>query len=727
MRTEECLSALPPESFFLTRYRSTPLPESVPCFHYRVIARRLAKEEEASTLAKLAYRLSKLNGGIPVVRLSGRTLVSFEELTLLDTGAKGKKIKFVEKAPLTYHTAAGKKALLRLVRGYIKTRAADKNFIVGVADFILSPRFRMTDNGGLMGLQTGVVFTVDLDPTNSLVLECDMRSKILRQTPLSQRLVEEEDFDPIGREVSSLKVAETLVVEKVLEQRVGEKDDRLGMSVLEYNKGNDRYDKDVDPDPNCPVIACRAVEGSKTYHYDSQLLFETLSLRAARKLDGQFASELADATRMDTAERERFCSYFVRQLAGEGELEWLTFNGHAEVVGRGNDYKAFNVALPRDNLVFHGKKKGSSIERGIIDYGLLGKLGKVKLGVLYPQTRAKGAETFTNNLVDGLTELCRGRGSFKTVFEGAYSPRNPFNIQAAVAELAASEADLALVLLPGRGSGSPYVLLKSELAKQRFPSQMIHLDTHLSRRELVNILVGVTSKLGRCENWQLGKLLWAPDLFIGVSSGRVDEERLAAVATAFDKNGTALDVTVEMFAQAGDKIGESRLLHLLEGALLAYRTVHGNLPTAVVVHRDGEFPERTYRRVWNHFRELGITMTLVALDIGLPPRVGRFSRDRREPPTPGTLILTGDESGMVITSSPRGNRGCPRPVAFRRVAGLVDIRAVGGHIFWLSRAHMGSITPPRLPVTVHFARKVIRMARDGLVPHGTMGKRMLFV
>ena len=727
MRTEECLSALPAESFFITRYRSAPLPETVLSYQYRVVTRRLAKEDEASVLAKLAYRLSKLNGGIPVVRLSGRTLVSFEELALLDTGNKGKTVKFVERVPLTYHTAAGKRALLRLVRGYIKSRAATKNFIVGVSDFVLSPRFRMKDKEDLMGLQTGVVFTVELDATNSLVLECDMRSKILRLAPLSERLTKDDDLDLVGRQVSSIKVAETLVVEKVLEQRVGDKDERLGMSVLEYNKANDRYEEGSEPSPDCPVIACRALEGSKVYHYDSQLLHETLSLRGAKKLDSQFASQLADATRMDTAERERFCSYFVRQLKGEDKVDWLTFNDHADVVGRSNDYRAFNVALPRDNLVFAKKKRGSSIERGIINHGILGKVGKVEIGVLFPQGRDKGAETFTSHVLEGLDDLCRHSGSFEVVFRRDYSPRNPFNIQAAVAELAASGAAMALVLLPSRGSGSPYVLLKSELANQRFPSQMIHMDTHLSKRELANILVGVTSKLGRCENWQLDKLLWAPDLFIGISAGRVDEERLAAVATAFDKKGSALDVTVEIFSQPGEKIGESRLLHLLEGALLAYRTVHGNLPNAVVVHRDGEFVEINYRRVWNHFRELDITMTLVAVDVGLPPRVGRFTRDRKEPPSPGTCVLTGDASGLVITSSPRGSRGCPRPVAFNRVSGLVDIRAVGGHIFWLSRAHKGSIVPPRLPVTVHFARKVIGMARDGLVPHGTMGKRMLFV
>ena len=202
---------------------------------------------------------------------------------------------------------------------------------------------------------------------------------------------------------------------------------------------------------------------------------------------------------------------------------------------------------------------------------------------------------------------------------------------------------------------------------------------------------------------------------------------MAAVATAFDAAGHALDVTVEIFEQEGEAIGESRLLHLLEGALLAYRSVKGNLPGAVVVHRDGTFLEAGCQRVWKHFRDLGVTMTLVEVDVGLPPRIGKLRGDAREAPAPGTLVLTSEDEGYVITSAPGGGRGCPLPVGFRRVAGLVDLRALGSHVFWLTRAHVGSVMPPRLPVTVHFARRVLELAGEGLVPQGTMGSRMLFV
>jgi len=723
--TEECLRSLPAEEFFLTRYRSAPLPERVDAFSYRVVARKLSSEREASVLATVAYRLGRRNDGMPVVRLSGRTLVAGEELGVLDV-EDGVTVEPLGPEPLAYHSAVGRRALLRLVRGYLKERAADHGFVVGFADFVLSPRFRLTDEAGRMGLQTGVVFTLELSTTNCLELDCDMKSKILRQQSIAARLAEEPSFDPRGATVSSLTVAETLVVHDVLTRRVGDVDAELGMSIVDYNRANGRYPADLVPDPDSPVVVCRAEPSGKLYHYDGQVLHETLDLRQARSLDKAFAARLADATRMDTSERERFCTYFVKQVSEGNGPPFIAFQPHADVVGRGNGYRAWNVALPRDNLVFGGERTAAGIERGVLEHGCFSLPDRVVLGVLHPASRGKGAETFVGTLLEGLTEVGRGC-TFDVVFSGGYEPRNPFKIQAAVAELAASKAELAIVLLPGRGEGSPYGMLKAELAKRRLPSQMLHLDTRLSRRELVNVLVGVTSKLGRSENWRLGRLLWPPDLFVGLGAGRVDDERVAAVATAFDGTGRALDVTVEVFGQADDGIGESRLLHLLEGALLAYRSVHGHLPTAVAVHRDGEFVEHRYRRVWSHFKDLGVAMTLVAVDVALPPRVGRFRRDRREPPDPGTLVLTDESSGLVITSAPHGSRGCPRPVAFRRVAGLVGARAIGGHLFWLSRAHTGSVEPPRLPVTVHFARKVVDMVREGLVHQGTMGARMLFV
>jgi len=726
-KVSECFRPLPPERFFLTRYCTETLPERIDAFQYRVMARRLAARDEASILARLALRLSRSNDGIPVVRLSGKTLVSLEALENLELDEKRFTIEPIDASPLAHRSTAGRRALIRLVRGYVKRAAARHGFIAGVSDFILSPRFRLTDSKGIMALQTGVVFELSLGPANALVLDCDMKSKILRQQSLKERLESGEISEPRGLMVSSLVDSETFEVEAVLDRTVSERDRKLGCSVLQYNQRLSRYPASLDPDPSSPVVACRVGERGRVYHYDSQLLHETLDLKSARRIDRDFAAELAEATRLDTSERERFCSYFVDKVKAPGP-DWLRFVFEPAFVGRRNTYRAFDVALPADNIVFGQERHHSSIEKGLLEHGLFSSPGVVKLGVLLPSSREKGAATVLEKALDGLASVCPGVPDFQVVYEGHYQPKNPFRIKGAVDELVSSEAEMALVLLPGRGQGSPYHLLKGELARHRFPSQMLHLDTSLSRRELVNLLVGFTAKIGRSENWRIGKLLWPPDIFVGISSERIDEERMAAVATAFSSTGRALDVTVEVFANASPIIPESRLLHLLEGAFLAYRNKFGILPAAAVLHRDGPFQESSYGRVWKHFQELGVSLNLVAIDVGLPPRIGCLRGDAKESPPPGTLVVTGEDQGLLITSgAPIGGRGCPRPIGFERVMGRIDICALAGHIFWLSRAHVGSIRPPRLPVTIHFARKVVGLVREGLVPQGTMGSRMLFV
>lgn len=339
-----------------------------------------------------------------------------------------------------------------------------------------------------------------------------------------------------------------------------------------------------------------------------------------------------------------------------------------------------------------------------------------------------------------MTEMAGASGTlFQIAWKGTYHMDNPFKIRNAIEDYVKSSSDIALVFLPPRGGKSPYVMLKSELSRTRCASQMIHGGGNLSQRQVVNLLIGITAKVGNSENWQLDKLLWAPDLFVGLTASAASDNRQVVVATAFDSKGKALDVTVEIFDNVipGGKSGgspgghdsiisEARLLHLMEGALLGYRSKVGTLPKSVVIHRDGEFPESNYSRVWEHFTELGVKCVLVEIDAGLPPRIGMNRGDSTTSPPPGTLFLTSDSEGFLISTKPWG-KGSPLPVSFARIGGTTDIVAIGHQLFWLSRAHMGSVVPSRLPVTIHFARKVSAMALQGVIPQGTMGSRMLFL
>ena len=731
-----CSRALAPGSCFITRYRAEQLPSFIPLYLYSVFS-KIPPDTESSTMGRVGGELTRINE-IPVVRFRGKTLVSPRELSFLEVSVQGIKVESSGTIRINTLGVDERKAILRLALLSIKSAAAESGFVTGISNLILSPRFRLEDEQKTAGLQSGVVFSVDLDESNVLVLDCDMKSRILSQQSVASRILADKNFNPVGLVVSSLQSVESMTIEKVTDRSVSKKVKALGQSIFAYNDERGNYDFLEKIHKHAPVVACSVGDAFKTYDYDSQLLFESLDFRAIRKVDPDFAATVSDYTKMDISERESFLSFFVRKLRSEKMPLWLTFAQEPEVAGDGNPYTAWNVALPQDNLIFGKNRKicgqngrSSSVEEGIKEFGLHSLPETIRIGLLYPEGSLDiDYSSYGRKLVQDLVEMSRaGQDVFSIHWEGTYNSLNPFRIKSAIEEYSQSGSDIALVLLPPRGGKSPYVTLKAELSKSRCASQMIHYDPHVSQRQIVNVLVGVTSKIGNSGNWCIDRLLWSPDLFVGLSAAAHSDGRQVVVATAFDSRGRALDVTVESFESGdspGNVITRARLLHLIEGSLFGYRCQSGQMPRSVVVHRDGEFVESSYNSVWEHFEELGVQCTLVEVDRGLPPRIGTTSGGGKVSPPPGTLFRVSDTQGFLITTQTEG-RGAPKPVGFSRIGGTMDIVSIGHQIFWLSRAHMGSVMPSRLPVTIHFARKVSDMVVQGTVPQGTMGPRLLFV
>jgi hypothetical protein len=754
MEFSECSRPAPAGTCFITRYRTPSLPPFLSLFLYGVTWDKILEDNESSEMGRLAMELSIANDNAPVVRYKGKTFVSISELSTVDTGRKNVTILPHGVVRMSTLGSDEKRAIIRLAVAAVKNSAAQAGFITGISNFVLSPRFRVEDENHIVGLQSGVVFSLVADSTNALILDCDMKSKIMMQESIASRMKRDREFNPKGLVVSSLSSVESMVVERVTGDLVSSKNSGLGTSIFSYNKKRGNYGGLGKVSRDSPVVTCSVGDAPRHYDYDSQLLYETLDFKGVKKLDIDFAAKVSDLTKMDMAERKSFCTFFVKKLKNDLLPDWLSFSTSPEVDGVENNYSVLDVALPSENLVFGKGKRHSSVEKGIISHGLFSLPPVIRLGILIPEddgldSKQSGYdyESFAGSLIDNMTTMAGASSElFQIAWKGTYHMNNPFKIRKAIDDYAKSSSDIALVFLPPRGDRTPYVMLKSELSRTRCASQMIHCGGNLSQSQVVNLLTGITAKVGNSENWQIDKLLWAPDLFVGLTASSATDNRQVVVATAFDSKGKALDVTVEIFdnmvpigkhglpsrgqgaATRGQDsvISEARLLHLLEGALLGYRSKVGTLPKSVVIHRDGEFPECNYSRVWQHFDELGVKCTLVEVDTGLPPRIGMNTGDSTVSPSPGTLFLTSDSEGLLISTQP-WEKGSPLPVAFARIGGTTDIVAIGHQLFWLSRAHMGSVLPSRLPVTIHFARKVSAMALQGVIPQGTMGSRLLFI
>ncbi len=717
----------------LTRFRGKPLPEAVPLYSYRTRANRLDAAAERRRLGRICHALSEANDSTPVVAgRDGRTLLAPAPLKTLACGDASVRIE--EEGKVSYKTFTGttRRLLEKIGTGLVKQQAARHGFVVGLENFVLSPKYRLEDRATKTALQTGVEFAIHIRADGGCHMDCDMRSRILLLVPLS-RLIRDQGVDPRGMEVTMRSSNFTMIVKEVVPAKASDPDERLGVSIMEYGLARGYYEG-LEPDPEAPLVKCAVGERGRIYTYDSALLYRVLDLEDLQALSPAVCSTFRDAARMTIEERLSFCRYFVSKV-GVTSQPWLCFNPEPVTCGRGNDFTTVSCAVPRDNLIFHGGARAPDAREGMRTAGPLSPPPRITLRMLVPEGRKERAEATRRRLLEGLSSLPNVSTAWEVLDTREYPTANPFRLRELMEELSRlPEADILLVFLPPRHEETPvsYRILKAEAARTRLPSQMISIDAPLEEERILHIYLGITAKSGKGESWRIDRLLWHPELFVGISC-EMDEgsHSWTAAASAFDGQGRPLDVTIENYksADGARTIPESRLIHLLEGALLAYRHRYYDLPRTIVLHRDGPLYEANLRGAWKHFSSLGISINAVEIEPQSPPRMAIRTKDGAlRDPEPGTAVLfSSEEAVLCTTSTERIGRGSPLPLLVRKQAGMMELEAILQQIFWLTRMHWGSLHPLRLPVTVHFARKAVAMALRGTIPTGTLGARMLMV
>jgi hypothetical protein len=303
-------------------------------------------------------------------------------------------------------------------------------------------------------------------------------------------------------------------------------------------------------------------------------------------------------------------------------------------------------------------------------------------------------------------------------------------IERAYERLAATSPDLLLPLLPFTyASGmaptagpagalaepsewGAYQHLKSLAVGQGLPSQVVTQRALTTPFALGNIALGVLGKAGAVPFVLAAPLPYA-DMVVGIDIARRRKERLAgsmnatAIARIYLGDGDFLRYAIHDAPLEGETIPRDVLQRLFP-----LRDFGGK---RVVVHRDGLFRGEEAAALGEWARAIGATFHLVEVIKTGTPRLYEAAGGLVHQPAKGTALRLSEGEAFLVSSLPPFRTVTPNPLHLRASAGFPIERAIHS-VLALTLLHLGSLRPPRLPVTIHYSDEIAYLALQGIKP-----------
>lgn len=220
---------------------------------------------------------------------------------------------------------------------------------------------------------------------------------------------------------------------------------------------------------------------------------------------------------------------------------------------------------------------------------------------------------------------------------------------------------------------------------------------------LGNIVLGI---LAKTENkpFVFAEPILGVDALVGLDVTRKKKERgsgtinYAAGVRIYQSNGEFLKYKLTTFQLEGETIPGNILANLLGEDIKGQK---------VVIHRDGKFPRDEIEVLKELEKNLGKKFYLVEVIKSGAPRI--YSEKK------GTWIRINENEAYLLTTS--RTLGTPLPIIVRLPESYEDFSIEDAVISITSMTllHWGSIKPPRLPVTTHYADKIGQFLLEGII------------
>lgn len=262
-----------------------------------------------------------------------------------------------------------------------------------------------------------------------------------------------------------------------------------------------------------------------------------------------------------------------------------------------------------------------------------------------------------------------------------------------------------------------YRNLKHLTVGRGIPSQVVQDGTLEKKYAASNVVLGLLGKTGNIP-FTLADKMSGVDLIVGLDIARERKTRLAgsmnatAIARIYMSDGEFLRYVIHDAPLEGETIPEGVLQSLFPKLDFENRRV--------IVHRDGYFRgnEKNTLHAWG--RSIGATFHLIEVIKSGTPRIYGFEGAHASMPQKGMMLRLSEREAFVVSSLPPGGNSTPKPIHIR-TDGTLPLDLAVESILSLTLLHYGSVRPPRLPVTIHYADKIAYLAMRGIKPRDAEG------
>ncbi|HEV8194761.1 MAG TPA: hypothetical protein VGP82_25195, partial [Ktedonobacterales bacterium] len=131
-----------------------------------------------------------------------------------------------------------------------------------------------------------------------------------------------------------------------------------------------------------------------------------------------------------------------------------------------------------------------------------------------------------------------------------------------------------------------------------------------------------------------------------------------------------------------------------------------------MIHLDGLFRGDEAAALHEWARDIGATFHLVEVIKTGIPRLYETADGLIHQPAKGTALRLSDQEAFLVSSLPPFQQVTPNPLHLRTSAGFLIERAMHS-VLALTLLHLGSLKPPRLPVTIHYSDEIAYLALQG--------------
>lgn len=344
------------------------------------------------------------------------------------------------------------------------------------------------------------------------------------------------------------------------------------------------------------------------------------------------------------------------------------------------------------------------------------------LQALAPSLR-EDAGTFIEKLQG---ELHRFGVEATVVAEETISGVGRVEVERAYETLTTAAPDLLLPLLPSASPSfaeepasewGPYQHVKSLAIGHGLPSQVVTQRALTNSYALGNIALGVLGKLGAIP-FILAEPLPYADIVVGIDIARRRKDKLVgsmnatAIARIYVNDGNFLRYVIHDAPLEGETIPRDVLQRLFP--LRDFQNKR------VVVHRDGLFRGEEAAALQEWARDLGATFHLVEVIKTGTPRLYESANKRACQPVKGTAFRLSAREAFLISTLPPFQNATPNPLHLRTSTSFPIEQAIHS-VLALTLLHLGSLKPPRLPVTIHYSDEIAYLALQGIKPKNLEG------